>query len=113
MSTIHQHLWLDNRHEAGVLRNAGVVGQRVRIGLHARRAREIGSDGNHCAPLVEASAQRIVLSASLCQSIEASGQLLVRCAIHRVRAAVNLDAGDDSFRLQDFSHVAAVAGRLS
>ena len=110
MGTIHQHLRLDNRHEAGVLRNAGVVGQRVRIGLHTHCAGKIGADCYHGAPLVETGAQRIILSAPRPEPVETGGQLLVRRAVHRVRAAVDLDAGDDSFRLQYFSHATAVAG---
>ena len=93
---VHQHLRLDDRHDAGFLAQRRIAGERVRVGLDAVPRRQAVGDGDDGAPLGEAGAELVVLGQALAQAVEPFGDRLdlgVRAG-ERLGAGVDLDAGD-------------------
>jgi hypothetical protein len=85
----------------------------VRIGLDAGRRGNALADRDHGTPLGEARAHAEVLGHALPEPVQALGHLLAGMQRHVVRAGVDLDAGDDSARLQVLAEVDAVLRRLA
>jgi hypothetical protein len=75
---VHQHLRLDDRHDAGLLAERGVAGERVGVGVDAVLRRDRRPDVDHRAPLGEARAEFVVFGEPLAQAVEALGDLLAR-----------------------------------
>ena len=92
---VHQHLGLDDRHDARLLAQRGVAGERVGVGVDAVLATAAVGDRVDRAPLREARAELAVLGQALAQPVEALGDRLALGAGERLRAGVDLDAGDD------------------
>ena len=74
---VHQHLGLDDRHQACFLAQRRVARQRVRVRLDAAPARSRAADGDDGAPLREARAHAGVVGEPLAQAVEAFGDDLV------------------------------------
>ena len=111
---VHQDLGLDDRDEPGLLREDGVARQRVRVDVDAVRARLLlAVDGDDGAPLGELGAHLAVLVEALAQSVEALGDRLALGAGQRLRALVDLDAGDDARVLEHLRERHAVLARLA
>lgn len=76
--TIHEHFWLNNRHESILLTDGSIASQRVSILLNSKRSRttSLGVDLEDSTPLGKASTCFVVFLAPLVQSIETlSGSL--------------------------------------
>ena len=110
---VHQHLGLDDRHEPGLLAERRVARERVRVRPDAVLARDAVADRDHGAPLREARAELAVLLEPLAQAVEALGDLLAGRERERLRALVDLDAGDDPLPLEQLRERRAVGGRLA
>ena len=69
---VHQHFGLDDRHDAFVLAQRGIAGERMRIGADAGIARHgAGPDIDHRAPLGELGAERAIFGEPFAQAVEA------------------------------------------
>ena len=110
---VHQHLGLDDRDEARLLRERGVAGERVRVRPDAVLARDPVADRDHGAPLGEPRAELAVLREALAQAVEALGDLLARRERERLRALVDLDPGDDPEPLEQLRERLAVGRALA
>jgi hypothetical protein len=66
----------------------------VGVGLIALPGRDSLADDDHGPPLCEARAYPIILLDALAQTVEAFGDLFLRRTGQRMRALVDLDAGD-------------------
>ena len=96
MRAVHQHLGLDDRHDARLLAQRGVTRERVRVGIDAGLRRNAIRDVDDGPPLGEASAELVILRETLAQAVEALGDGLARKAGERLRSRVDLDAGNDA-----------------
>ena len=96
MVAVHQHLRLDDRHEARFLAEGGVARERVSVRLEARVGRDFVADRDHGAPLREARAELVVLRKPFPQAVEALGDRLAGEQGERLRAGVDLDPGNDA-----------------
>ena len=83
---------------------------RVRIDREVRR--RALADDDRGPPLGEAGAELPVLGESLAQAVEPFGDRLAREQRHRLRADVDLDAGDRAGGLEHLDERDAVVGRL-
>jgi len=110
---VHQHLGLDDRYQAGLLRQRGVAGQGVGIGRHAARARNAFTDAVDAAPLGEAGTQVGVLLQARAQAVQALGHGLTGMSGQRLGAHVDLDAGDHAGLHQLLDQRRAVGGLLA
>ena len=71
---VHQHLGLDDRHDARFLAQRGVARERVRVHVDAVRRRDAVADVDvRRAPLGEARAELAVLGEPLAQAVETLG----------------------------------------
>ena len=80
---VHDHFRLDHRHQALLLAQRGVAGQRVAVGLDAGARRDVVADVDHRAPLGEAGAELVVLLQARAQAVEAFGHDFAREAGQR------------------------------
>ena len=93
---VHQHLGLDDRHDARLLAERRVPREGVRVRVEACVGRDAVPDRDHGAPLREARAELVVLLEPRAQAVEPLGDLLAGEARHVVRARVDLDPRDDA-----------------
>ena len=93
---IHQHFRLDDRDDAVFLAERGIARQRMRIRVDGELRGNAFRDVDDRAPLGEAGAELVVLDQPLAQAIEPFGDRLAREAGERLRARIDLDAGDDA-----------------
>ena len=91
---VHQHLGLDDRHQALCLTDGGVARQRMRVGGDARPRRDVPPDSDHCAPLGELGAQFHVFCAALGEAVETLGDFFAGAKRHVLGAGVHLDSGN-------------------
>ena len=89
---VHQHLGLDDRDEAGLLRQRAVAGERVRVRPQAVLAGDAGADRDHRAPLREPCAELVVLGQPVAQAVQPLRDLLARRVGQVLRAHVDLDS---------------------
>ena len=109
---IHQHLGLDDRNEPRFLRQRGVARQRVGVRPDRVLARPVIPDCEHRAPLGKARAELAVLRESLAQAVEALRDRLAWRQRERLRARVDLDAGEDPALLEQPRERRSIRGRL-
>ncbi len=95
MVAVHQHFRLHHRHQAALLAQRRVTGERVGVGLDAGARRDVVADVDHRAPLGEARAELVILLEPIAQAVETLGDDLAREAGQGMRALVDLDARDD------------------
>ena len=107
---VHQHLGLDDRHDA---RPPGRAPRSAR----ARGRWPRCSRGSGCRSPIAITARHLakrapsgVLGQALAQAVEALGDLLAAEAGQRLRARVDLDAGDDARSLEQLRERRAVGG---
>src|SRR5437764_1076630 len=112
MCAVHQHLGLDDRHDPRLLAERRVAGERVRVRPDGVLARQAVRDRVRGAPLREARAQAVVLLQPLAQAVEAFGDRLALGERERLRAQVDLDAGDDALRGQELRERRPIGGAL-
>ncbi len=109
---VHDHFRLDDRHDAFVLAERGIAGERMRIGIDASIARNAGADIDHRAPFGELGAEPPIFGEPLAQAVEAFGDHLARTERQGMRALVHLDAGERAGGLDDLDEGGAVLGLL-
>ena len=85
----------------------------MRIGRERERGRDAGADVDDRAPLGEARAESAVFREPLAQAVETLGQRLAGKAGERLGAGVDLDAGQDAARREQFRERPAVRGLLA
>jgi hypothetical protein len=85
----------------------------VGVGLEAVVGGDAVADGDHRAPLGEASAHLVVLGEAVTQAVEALGDLLARVSGQVLGAGVDFDSGDDAQLLEELGERCAVAGALA
>jgi hypothetical protein len=110
---VHQHLRLDDRHDAGLLREGRIAGERVGVDMEAGVGGDAVADRDHGAPLAEARAERVVLREAGAQAVEALRHLLARMSREVLRSRVDLDPRDDALRREQLRERRAVVGRLA
>ena len=110
---VHEHFGLDDGHDAGFLAERGVPRERVRVDVDAVVARQALADGVGRAPLRETRAELVVLGQSLAKAVEPFGDRLAVGERERLRAGVDLDAGDDPLVFEHLHELGAVGGRLT
>ena len=110
---VHQHLGLDDGHEAGGLADRSVARERVGVGPDAGGGRNAVADGDHRAPLGELRADLDVLLAALGEAVEAFGDGFARAQRHRLGARIDLDAGEDAVAIQKLHERRAVEALLA
>ena len=93
VGAVHQHLGLDDRHQAAFHADGGVARERMGVGIDAGVARDAGADVDHGAPLGKLGAELDILLDALGQSVETLGHDLALAELQRLGAAVDLDAG--------------------
>lgn len=98
MTAVHQHLGLDDRHDAFVVADRGVTGQRVGVGLDREPARQCVGD---------------VVDARLREPVESLRDLIARRMRERDRAGVDLDAGNDALARDQIGQRCAVVASLA
>ena len=103
---VHQHLGLDDRHEARLLGERRIARERVGVRPDAVLARPSAADRVRRAPLREARAEPAVLREPLAQPVETLGDRLAVGERERLRALVDLDPGDDPLRARAASGTA-------
>jgi hypothetical protein len=108
-----QDLRLDDRDDARLLAQRRVPGERVRVRPDAVLARQRVRDGVRRAPLREARAEPAVLGEALAQPVQAFGDRLALGAGERLRARVDLDAGDDPLRGEQLGERRPIGGALA
>src|SRR3954467_3664413 len=113
MVAVHQHLRLDDRHEAGFLRQRRVARERVRVRPEAVLARNALADRDDAAPLREPRTELAVLVEPGAQAVEPFGDRLALGESERLRALVDLDPRDDALRLEQFRKRRPVRRRLA
>ena len=91
--SVHQHLRLDDRHDAGFLAKRGVAGERLGVLLDGAPGRQIVGDRDDAAPFGEAGAELVVFGEPLAQAVEAFGDGLAGMRRQRLGAGIDLDAG--------------------
>ena len=96
MRSVHQHFGLDDRHELLLLTERGVSREGMRIRAHARRARQRRRDADNRPPLREAGAHAVIFREAIPQPVQSLGDGLLRGAGKRLRAGIDLDAGNDA-----------------
>ena len=96
MAAVHQHLGLDDRHDAFVLADRGVTGQRVRVGLDREPAWQRVGDVVDRTPLREARALSLVVAEALGKAVQSLRDLIAGRMRERKLAGVDLDAGHDA-----------------
>mmetsp|Transcript_19656 Transcript_19656/g.57379 ORF Transcript_19656/g.57379 Transcript_19656/m.57379 type:complete len:407 (+) Transcript_19656:428-1648(+) len=112
---VHEHLGLNDGHEAVGLANGAVPGEGGRVlvdGELGRRGAAAVLDVQHSTPLGESSALGVVLGAALAKVGDALGHGLAVGAEERLHAHVHLDARDDTLGLEQVHHRSAVRGRV-
>ena len=110
---VHEHLGLDDRHDPGLLAERRVAGERMRVRPDAVLARERVGDRVRRAPLREARAEVAVLLEPPAQPVEAFGDGLAFGERQRLRAQVDLDAGNDALRREQLRERRAVVRALA
>jgi hypothetical protein len=80
----------------------------MRVGVDCRVARNAGTDVDHRAPLRKARTLVVIFLQPLGELVEADGDQLVRAAGQRLRAFVDLDAGDRACLLDQLDQRRAV-----
>src|SRR3954466_8170854 len=95
MVAVHQHLRLDDRHEAGFLRQRRVARERVRVRPEAVLARNALADRDDAAPLREPRTELAVLVQPGAQAVEPFGDRLALGESGGLRARVALYPGYD------------------
>src|SRR5580765_6898150 len=113
MVAVHQHLGLDDRDEAGLLRQRRVPRERVRVRPHAVLARDAVADRDHAAPLGEARSELAVLLEPRAQAVESLCHRLAFGEREGLRAFVDFDPGYDAFRLEQLRERRPVGRRLA
>ncbi len=113
MLAVHEHFGLYDGYQSGFLTQGGIAGQRVRIGLDTTPAGNDIADGNHRAPLGKTGAHLREFSQAVAQSIQAFGYFLARVDSHIFRAAVDLDARNDTRVGYDFNKGSPIFPGLS
>src|SRR6266446_7427509 len=95
------------------LAKRGVARQRKRIRTETGDARQSVCDMDDCPPFREASAHAMVLLEPIPQPVEPLGDRLVRRAGERLRAGVDLDAGEDTLVREHVSEWRAIGTLLT
>ena len=95
---VHQHLRLDDRHDAGLLAERCIARERMRVRPDAVLARQLVGDRVRRAPLRETGTELVVLLEASAEPVEALGDRLALRERQRLRAEVDLDPGDDALR---------------
>ena len=93
--SVHQHFGFDDGHQILLLAECGITSERVRVHMHAGRARQRIAYGDHRAPFGEARAHFAVLLQAVAQPIESFSDVFSRRAGERFRAVIDFDAGED------------------
>ncbi len=70
---IHQHFGFDDRYDLRLLAKRGVAGQRMGVGLHGAKGRQLVGDGDDAPPLGEAGAGVIIFRQAVSEAVEALG----------------------------------------
>mmetsp|Transcript_43461 Transcript_43461/g.136283 ORF Transcript_43461/g.136283 Transcript_43461/m.136283 type:complete len:427 (+) Transcript_43461:265-1545(+) len=112
---VHEHLRLDDGHEAVRLADGGVAREGVRVLVDGELARGGAGrvlDVEHRAPLGEAGASGVVLGAALAEVGDALGHGLAVGAEERLHALVHLDARDDASSVEQVHERRAVVSVL-
>ena len=109
---VHQHFRLDDRHDVFLLAERGIARERVRVGHDAGVARDAGADVDHRAPFGELGAELAIFDEPLAQAVEALGDELAGAERQRLRALVDLDAGQRARLLDQLDQRRAVLGVL-
>lgn len=109
--TVQEHLWLHNGHQTGVLGNGSVAGQAVGAVTDGDDG-WASWDGHHGAPLGEAGAGLVVVSAALVKAVQTHAPLLAVAVGEGNEALVDLDAWDNLLVLEHGDHGLAGAGVL-
>ena len=94
VAAVHQHLGLDDRHEAGLLAQGGVAGQRMRVGRDAAWAGQAVTDAYHGPPLGETRTHQCVLLQPGPQPVQTLGDLLAGMQREGLGADIHLDPWD-------------------
>src|SRR5690606_19025232 len=102
-----------HRHQALLLAERRIAGQRVGVRVDAAARGDRLADVDHRAPLGEAGTQLVVLLQPRAQAVEAFGHHLAREAGQGMGALVDLDARDDAVVGHDLGERHAVTGRLA
>src|SRR5688500_4308626 len=96
MRTIHQYLWLDDRHDVRFLAKRGVACKRMRICLYREATWDVLTDVDDSTPFRKARSQGVILGQSFAQTIQSFSDRLFWKARKRLRAKIDFDARDDS-----------------
>jgi hypothetical protein len=113
VAAVHQHLGLDDGHDAFFLADRRVAGQRIRVRLDREPARQRVGDVVDRAPLREARALVLVGAEALREPIEPLGDLVARRPCERDLAGVDLDAGHDALAHRQLRQRRAIVGALA
>ena len=111
---VHQHFGLDDRYDVFVLAERRIARQRMRIGHDASVARQLVllPDIDDCAPFRKLRAKPAIFNEPLAQSVESFGDDFARTEGRRLRALVDLDAGNRTCFLDQLDQGRAVFGVL-
>ena len=108
MAAVHDHLGLDNRHDALLLAQRRVAGQCMSIDVQTVHAGRIFIDIDHGAPFGETGTCLAILDQAVTQTIQPLGHQLTVGARQRLGALVDLDARNDALGRQQLGERHAV-----
>src|SRR6266581_8227905 len=112
VAAIHKNLWLDDRHQPGLLAQGSIASQRMGVSRNAVMAGTEFANGDDCAPFAETSAKIEILFEMLAQAIEAFGNLLAREVRQCLRSFIDFNPGDNALPPEHFNEGPAILGPL-
>src|SRR6266446_2283512 len=112
VAAIHKYLWLDDRHQPGLLAQGSIASQRMGVSRNAVMAGTEFANGDDCAPFAETSAKIEILFEMLAQAIQAFGNFLAREIRQRICSFIDLDPGDNALRPEQLKEGPAIPGPL-